>query len=125
MFLRSLFFAAATASTLGFSAPVFAQEATADSEYVSADVDIAIWCGALFYYASQGVDAGSDQFKSYDEAAKIAYGKARVALEADGIDPAEYERIISHYGDLATAELSAENSETRYTEEECIALVEA
>ena len=121
MFSRSLLLVAATAIALGFSAPVFAQEA--DSEYVSADVDIAIWCGALNYFASQGVDAGSDQFKLYDDAAKVAYDKARVALEADGVDPAEYERIISHYVELATAELSAEGTQTRYTEEECSALV--
>lgn len=121
--MRSCILALATAGLLAFAAPVFAQED--GEEYVSDGVDIAIWCGAFYSFAAEGAGTETDDGKIYTEMAESAYAEARLALEADEVDPAEYEGIISYYVDLVVEDLSTEGAELRYTEQDCASLIGA
>ncbi len=119
--MRSSILAIATAALVAFSLPVFAQE----EETVSDEVDIAIWCGAFYSFAAEGAGPETEEGKAYTEAANVAYAEARLALEADEVEPSEYERIIGYYVDLVVEDLSTEGAELRYSEEDCATLVGA
>jgi hypothetical protein len=119
--MRSSVLAIVTTALLALSVPTFAQE----EETVSDEVDIAIWCGAFYYFAAEGAGLETEEGKAFNEAANVAYGEARLALEADEVDPAEYDRIIGYYVELVVEDLSTEGAELRYSEEDCANLVGA
>jgi hypothetical protein len=122
--MRSSILSLAIAALLAFSVPAHAQDAV-EEETVSDAVDIAIWCGAFYYFASQGAGPETDEGKGYTEMANAAYAEARVALEEDGVEASEYDRIIEYYVELVVEDLSTEGAELRYSEQDCADLIGA
>ena len=101
---------------MGFVAPAFAEEDVSDA------VDIAFWCGAAFTVAAQVEGTPTDQVESSNALAAILFAKAEVALKADGVDEAEYDRLTDYYVSDAFAQVVNETADTRYTAEECLDL---
>lgn len=109
----------AAAAVMSFAAPAFAEEEVSDA------VDIAFWCGAAFTVAAQVEGTPADQVESSNALAAILFAKAEVALQADGVEEAEYDRLVDFYVEDAFAQVVNETEETRYTAEECLALAAA
>lgn len=106
----------AAAAVMSFAAPAFAQEEVSDA------VDIALWCGAAFTVAAQVEGTPADQVESSNALAAILFAKAEVALQEDGVEEAEYDRLVEFYVEEAFAQVVNEAEETRHTAEDCIAL---
>ena len=107
----------ATAAILGAALPAFAQDQVSDA------VDQALWCGAAYAAVTQIDGMSQDDIASADAAATKAFAVALTAMEADGIDEAEHDRLVSYYTDIAVENLSNPEAELRYTDAECTALI--
>ena len=121
--MRTQLLAVAALALMTFSFPAYAQDAAAvpEEDQVSDAVDIAFWCGAAFSVAANSDDLPADQKAASAELAKKAYVRARKALDADGVEASEYDRLIDFYVDSAIAALSTGEEDMRYTPDECVA----
>ncbi len=119
--MRSNIFAFATAALMAFSLPGYAEDAVAAADQVSDAVDIAMFCGAAFTVAAKSETATAEEKAASDQMATLAFGRAKIALDADGIDEAEYDRLVQFYVDAAVADMTAGVEEMRYSADECVA----
>lgn len=99
-------------------APGFAQD-----EEVSDAVDKAMFCAAAYSVVTQVPGMTPEQISNAEAASTLAYAKAKTALEEDGVDPAEYDRLVGEYVDMAVENLTDANADLRYSDDECTALV--
>lgn len=106
----------AAAALFALATPVFAEDAV-----VSDDVDIALWCGAAFVVASQSDELTGEQVEATATLADLSFAKALTALEADGVEEAEYDRLVQFYVEAAFTDLTTD-AEMRYTSDECAEL---
>ena len=109
--------ALATVAILGTALPVFAQDEVSDA------VDQALWCGAAYAAVTQIDGMTKEDIASADAAATQAFAVALTAMEEDGIDEAEHDRLVSYYTDIAVENLTNPEAELRYTDAECTALI--
>lgn len=116
--MRTKIFAVATAALLAFSIPAHAE--TAANDEVSDAVDIALWCGAAYTVAANVPDVTAEDAASSNEMANLAFARAKLALDADGIAETEYTRLVNFYVDAAMTDMTTE-VEMRYSDEECAA----
>jgi hypothetical protein len=119
--MRTKLLAVATLALLTFSIPAFAQDAVPEEDQVSDAVDIAFWCGAAFTVASLSDDLSAEEKAASDHMADLAFARAKKALDEDGIEAGEYDRLTDFYVTSANAALSTGEEDMRYTSEECVA----
>lgn len=120
--MRSSILAIAALGLLAFATPAFAQAAPEDEE-VSDAVDIAMWCGAAYTVAHKtAAEAGEDGSVAEAAAAK-AFDHAKAALDEDGVEAGEYDRLIDFYVSSAIEDLTSGTEDTRYTADECAELI--
>lgn len=119
--MRTKLLAAATLALLAFSMPAFAQDVVPEEDQVSDAVDIAFWCGAAFTVASLSDALSAEEKAASDQMADLAFARAKKALDEDGIEDSEYDRLTDFYVTSANAALSTGEEDMRYTSEECVA----
>lgn len=119
--MRSSILAIAAVGMLAFAAPAFAQDTDEDS--VSDAVDIAMWCGAAFTVAHTSAEAAGEDTAALDAAATKAFEHAKTALDEDGVEAGEYDRLVDFYVTSAVEDLTSGSTDTRYTADECTALI--
>lgn len=117
--MRSSILAIAALGMLAFATPAFAQ-GNPENENVSDAVDIAMWCGAAFTVASLSEDLPADQKAASDQMATLAFARAKTALDEDGIEEGEYDRLFDFYVSSAVAALETGKEDVRYTADECV-----
>lgn len=116
--IRKLAAALSVVTLAGLAGTAFAQD-----EEVSDAVDQALWCGGLFAAVTQ-IDGVSDEDKATaEEKATAIYTQAVLAMEEDGIEESEHDRLLEYYTGMAVEELTTEGAEMRYTAEECDSLI--
>jgi hypothetical protein len=108
---------AATLAVAGLALPVFAQEEVSDA------VDQALWCGAAYTAVTQIDGMSEDDIAAAEAAGTAAFAVAAVAMEEDGIDEAEHDRLVEYYVEIAVENLTDPDAELRYSDEECQALI--
>lgn len=111
---------AASLSVLAIAAlalPAFAQDEVSDA------VDQALWCGAAYSAVTQVEGMSQADIDAADAAATTAFTIALTAMDADGIDPAEHDRLVEDYVEMAMDNLTDPDAELRYSDAECTALV--
>ena len=113
--MRTQLLAVATAALLAFSLPVHAEEEVSD------EVDIAFWCGAAFTVAAMSDDLSEEEQAASDHLATLAFARAKDALDADGVETSEYDRLTDFYVESAVAALQTGEEDMRYTSDECVA----
>lgn len=118
--MRSSILAVAALGMLAFATPAFAQTAPEDEE-VSDAVDIAMWCGAAFTVAATSDELPADQKAASDQMAGLAFARAKTALDQDGVEEGEYDRLVDFYVSSAVAALKTGEEDMRYTADECVA----
>ena len=101
----------------GLAMPVLAQEEVSDA------VDQALWCGAAYTAVTQIDGMSDDDIASADAAATAAFTVAMTAMEEDGIDAAEHDRLVEYYVEIAVENLHNPDAELRYTDAECEAMI--
>lgn len=119
--MRTKLLAVATLALLTFSFPVYAQDDVAPEDQVSDAVDIAFWCGAAFTVASMSDDLSAEEKSASDQMATLAFQRAKTALDEDGVEEGEYDRLTDFYVESAVAALGTGEEEMRYTSDECVA----
>lgn len=102
----------AAVALFALATPAFAEDVVSD------DVDIALWCGAAFVVASQSDELTAEQAEATETLADLSFAKALVALEADGVEAGEYDRLVEFYVEAAFTDLTTD-AEMRYTSDEC------
>lgn len=116
--IKKLAAALSVLALAGLGGPVFAQD-----EEVSDTVDQTLWCGGLFAAVTQ-IDGVSAEDKAIaEEKATAIYTQAALAMEEDGIEESEHDRLLEYYTGMAVEELTTEGAEMRYTAAECDALI--
>lgn len=120
--MRSSILAIAALSLLAFAAPAFAQT-NPENEDVSEAVDLAMWCGAAYTVAHTSAEAAGEDTGDLDAAASKAFDHAKTALDEDGIEAGEYDRLIDFYVSSAVEDLTSGTEDTRYTADECAELI--
>jgi hypothetical protein len=113
--------AIATLALLTFSVPGFAEDEVPPEDQVSDAVDIAFWCGAAFTVASMSDELTEAEKAATDQMATLAFARAKDALDADGVEASEYDRLTDFYVGSAVAALQTGEEEMRYTTDECVA----
>ena len=119
--MRTKLLAVAALALMTLSLPTYAQDAVPAEDQVSDAVDIAFWCGAAFTVASMSDDLTAEEKAASDHMADLAFARAKGALDADGIEASEYDRLTDFYVSSAVAALSTGEEEMRYTSDECVA----
>lgn len=119
--MRSKILAIATLAVLTFALPAHAEEEVPAEDQVSDAVDIAFWCGAAFTVAAMSDDLSADEKAASDQMATLAFARAKTALDADGVETSEYDRLTDFYVESAVAALKTGEEDMRYTSDECIA----
>ena len=119
---NSLLAAAAVAACLILSPAAFAQD-EADSDLVSEQVDLTLWCGAYYGIIEQvAVDDPAKQALAKEYSGQ-AYTQAGQAMIDDGIEDTEHERLINDFINMAIEEVKSPEDDNRYTDDECFALI--
>src|SRR3954471_24263463 len=95
--MRNTLLAVASIALMTFSFPVYAQDDVPAEDQVSDAVDIAFWCGAAFTVASMSDDLPADQKDASKQMADLAFARAKTALDADGVEASEYDRLADFY----------------------------
>ena len=91
----------ALAALLALSAPAFADElsdakAAIAAAKLSAEIDLAMWCGAAFTIASAAAPDDAAK-KSADDMANALFGKAAPLLTKDGVADADLGKFGTYY----------------------------
>jgi len=120
--MRSSILAIAALGMLAFATPAFAQS-NPENEDVSEAVDIAMWCGAAYTVAHKTAAEAGEDGSAAEAAAAKAFEHAKTALDEDGIEAGEYDRLIDFYVSSAVEDLTSDSEDTRYTADECAALI--
>ena len=115
----------ALAALLAFSAPAFADElsdakAAIAAAKLSAETDLAMWCGSAYTIASAAAsdDAGK---KSADDLANALFGKAAPLLTKDGVADADLGKFGTYYTVVVKSQLVDQTEAPEHTQEECSA----
>ena len=119
--MRTKLLAVATLALLTFSMPAFAQDDVPEEDQVSDAVDIAFWCGAAFTVASMSDSVTAEEKDASEQMAALAFARAKTALDADGVEASEYDRLTQFYVESAVAAVGTGEEEMRYTSDECVA----
>ena len=108
----------ATLAVVGWALPALAQDEVSDA------VDRALWCGAAYSALTQIEGMSAEDVASADAKATVAFEAAVVAMNEDGIEESEYDRLIDYYIEIAVENLTNPEAELRYSDAECEALAE-
>lgn len=122
--MRITRFVAAGALLAAFSFPAFAEDAVpqdAEGDTVSDAVDIAMFCGAAFTVAAKAETNTAEERDASDKMATLAFARAQKALDEDGVEAGEYDRLIKFYVDAAMSDMNAGTENMRYSPDECVA----
>ena len=121
MQMRTKLLAVATLALMTLSLSAYAEDAVPAEDQVSDAVDIAFWCGAAFTVASMSETLTDEEKAASDHMADLAFARAKSALDEDGIEATEYDRLTDFYVSSAVAALSTGEEDMRYTSDECVA----